>query len=119
MERLVKKDGKPLSDREAQKENERIEKLTEKWGRESEAGPEKRLAHDAEERRKAREFIREIPDAYNFKLAGEETVNGRPAWIIDAEPRPDFRPRVPRADVLSEVPGTDLDRPGASTSWSG
>ncbi len=105
VERLVKKDGKPLSDREAQKEHERIEKLTEKWSRESEAERDKRLAHDADERRKAREFIGEVPNAYNFKLLGEEPVNGRPAWIIDAEPRPDFRPKVPRADILSKFRG--------------
>lgn len=105
VERLIKKDGKPLTEREAQKENERIEKLTEKWSRETEAERDKRLAHDAEERRKAREFIREVPDAYDFKLLGEEPVNGRAAWIIDAEPRPDFRPKVPRADILSKFRG--------------
>ena len=105
VERLVEKDGKPLSGREEEKENQRIEKLTEKWSRESDAEREKRLAREAEERRKGREFIGEVPDAYNFKLAGEESINGRPAWIIDAEPRPGFRPRVPRADVLSKFHG--------------
>jgi hypothetical protein len=105
VERLVQKDGKPLSEQDAKDEDERIEKLTRKWGRESESDRQKRLAHDEEERRKAREFVREVPNAYSFKLAGEEEVNGRMTWIIDAEPRPDFKSRVPRADTLSKFRG--------------
>ena len=103
--RLIERDGKPLPPREAEKERERIDKLERKWGRESEAERQRYLAKEEEERREAREFFREIPNAYTFRLAGEERLNGRDAWVIDAEPRSDFRPRVSRAKLLSKFRG--------------
>jgi hypothetical protein len=49
--------------------------------------------------------VREIADAYNFKLVGTELVGGREAWAIDGEPRPGFVPHMKESKFLSKFRG--------------
>ena len=46
-----------------------------------------------------------MADAYDFKLVGTESVNGRDAWVIDGEPRPGFEPQMERSKFLSKFHG--------------
>ena len=50
-------------------------------------------------------MVREISDAYNFKLVGTELVGGREAWVIDGEPRPEFEPHMKESKFLSKFHG--------------
>jgi hypothetical protein len=100
VERLVAKDGQPLPPKEAQKEDERINKWLEKRKNESPDEKRDRLAKGEKEREKDREFVREIADAYYFKALPDETIGGRDAFVISAEPRPDFKPHTPDARFL-------------------
>ena len=43
-------------------------------------------------RERYRKAIREIPDAFLFRLAGVEQVNSRPAFVIEATPRAGYQP---------------------------
>jgi len=36
--------------------------------------------------------VREIADAYNFRLVGTEQLGGRNTWVLDADPRPGYQP---------------------------
>jgi hypothetical protein len=100
-EKVIAKDDKPLSEKDAQKEQEKIDKeLTRRQNM-----SEKDKATLEKERRESREFLRELPEAFTFKLLGEDTVSGQPTWVIDAEPRPGFRPKHPRAKLLAKVRG--------------
>jgi hypothetical protein len=38
-----------------------------------------------------------VADAYRFHLAGAESLNGRETYVIDAEPRPEYRPHLKEA----------------------
>jgi hypothetical protein len=105
VERLVAKDDKPLSERDAAKEKERIEKLTNKRKNESEEDRAKRQAEEEKQREKNREFVREVADAYDFHLLGSEMLNGRDAWVIGAEPRPGFQARLKEAKILPKYHG--------------
>lgn len=100
VERLIAKDDKPLSAKDAAKEEERIQKIVDKRKNESEADRKKRLEKQEKEREDDRQFVREVTDAYNFRLAGIENLNGRDAWVIDAEPRPGFQPHRKEARIL-------------------
>ena len=100
VERLIAKDDKPLSAKDAAKEDERIQKIIDKRKNESESDRNKRLAKEEKEREDDREFVREVTDAYNFRLAGIENRDGRDAWVIDADPRPGFQPHRKEAKVL-------------------
>ncbi|MCC7174023.1 MAG: hypothetical protein IT159_02415 [Bryobacterales bacterium] len=43
-------------------------------------------------RERYRRAIREIPEAFVFRLSHEETVNLRPCFVIEISPRPGFQP---------------------------
>jgi hypothetical protein len=98
--RLTAKDDKPLSAKDAAKEEEKIQKVIDKRKNESDSQREKRLKEEGKDREKDREFVREIADAYDFKLVGVETLDGRETYVIDGEPRPGFEPKRKEAKIL-------------------
>jgi len=98
--RLIAKDDKPLSEKDAAKEEEKIRKLTDKRKNENEEQRKKRLETDEKDREDARNFVGEVADAYDFRLIGTENLDGRETYVIDAEPRPDFRPHLKDAKIL-------------------
>jgi hypothetical protein len=53
--------------------------------------------------KESRAFIQEVPDAFDFRLAGEEQVSGRAAYVIDATPKPGYRGRSKYAKMFSRV----------------
>jgi len=105
VQRLIEKDDKPLSAKDAAKEEEKIQKIIDKRKNESEEDRKKREAKQEKEREDGRKFVREIADAYNFTLVGTEPVDGREAWVIDGEPRPGFEPQMKEAKFLPKFHG--------------
>jgi len=103
--RLVARDGKTLAGREKQKADEDYEKEFQKRANETPAERQKFAADREKARAESRRYLLEIPKAYNFRLAGEERLDGMPVWVIDATPRPDFRSSVKRADLLKKMRG--------------
>lgn len=105
VQRLTKKNDKPLDAKEAAKEDEKIQKIIDKRKNESEGDRKKREEKQEKEREDGRKFVREIADAYNFTLVGTEQVGGRETWVIDGEPRPGFEPHMKEAKFLSKFHG--------------
>jgi len=103
--RLIEKDDKPLSAKDAAKEEERIDKLTGKRKSETEEERAKRHGEEDKQREKNREFVREVADAYDFQLIGTEVLEGRDNWLIAGEPRPDFQPHLKEAEILPKFHG--------------
>lgn len=103
--RLIQKDDKPLSQKDEQKEQEKIDKFISKHKNESDEERLKREAHEKKEREEGRAFLRDIANAYDFRIVGEEAVDGRDAWILEATPRKDFHPTQPHADILPKLKG--------------
>jgi hypothetical protein len=100
IERLIAKDDKPLSDKEARKEEEKVQKQIDKRKNESESDRKKRSEKEEKEREQGLQFVREVADAYNFKLVGIESLSGRDTYVIDAEPRPGYEPHSKEAKIL-------------------
>ena len=105
VERLVRRNDQPLSEKEASKEEQRIQNIMEKRKNETEEERKKRLEREAKEREEEREFVKEVNDAYTFHVAGLESVDGRDTYVIDADPRPGFQPHHKEAKYLSKVRG--------------
>jgi hypothetical protein len=105
VERLVRKNDEPLSEKEASKEDERIQKIMAKRKNETEEERKKRQEREAKDREQEREFVREVSDAYTFHVAGVENIAGRDAYVIDADPRPGFHAHRKEAKYLSKVRG--------------
>jgi hypothetical protein len=105
VERLTEKNDKPLSPKDAAKEEEKIQKIIDKRKNESEGARRKREEHEEKDREDGRKFVTEVADAYNFKLIGSELLGGRDAWVIDGEPRPGYVPHIKEGKFLSKFHG--------------
>jgi hypothetical protein len=105
VQRLIEKDDKPLSEKDAAKEEEKIQKIIDKHKNESEGDRKKRKKKEEKDREEGLKFVREVADAYDFKLVGTESLGGREAWVIDGEPRPGFEPHMKESKFLSKFRG--------------
>jgi len=105
VQKLTAKDDKPLSDKDARKEDEKIQKFIDKRKNESDDDRRKRLEKEEKDREEGRQFVKEIADAYNFKLVGIESLNGRENYVIDCDPRPGYQPHMKEARFLSKARG--------------
>jgi len=103
--RKVAKNDQPLSPKDAAKEEERIQKDLAKRRNESDKDRKKREEEEAKDREEGRKWVREIADAYNFRLVGSEEIDGRDNWVIQGEPRPGFHPTLKYAKYLSSFHG--------------
>lgn len=98
--RLIAKNDRPLSGSDAGKEEQKIQKLMEKRKNEPEKDRAKRHQKEEKERDEGRKFVREVADAYNFRLAGIEAIEGRDTYVIDADPRAGYQPHLKDARIL-------------------
>jgi hypothetical protein len=99
--KLIARNGKPLSDKDARNVQEKLDR--ELKHRQNETAQDK--AKLEKERQKQRDFANELPAAFTFKLIGEETIAGRPVWVISGEPRPDYHAREQLAKVVTKTRG--------------
>src|SRR5277367_3935639 len=105
VQRLLEKDDKPLSPKDAAKEEEKLQKVIDKRKNESQDDRRKREEKEEKSREEDRKFVREIADAYDFKLVGTELLGNRQVWVIDGEPRPGFVPHMKESKFLSKFRG--------------
>ena len=98
--KLIAKDDKPLPQNDAKKEDEKIQKIIDKRRNESEGDRRKRVEKSEKEQEEGRQFVKEVADAYNFRWAGSESLNGRETFVIDADPRPGYEPHSKDAKFL-------------------
>jgi len=103
--RLIARNDKPLSAEESAKEEKKIQELMRKREQETPEQRSKRLQKEAREREEERAWVREIADAYTFRLVGTETRDGRETYVIDADPRSDFHPHLKDAKYLPKFRG--------------
>ncbi len=101
--RMLQRDGKPLSADDQRKEQQKLDQAVAKLGRET---PEQRARREAKyekDREKDREFLREVPDMFDFRMLGDEKIDGRDVWVISATPKPGYRPKNSDAKPLLKV----------------
>ncbi len=103
--RNLERDGKPLSADEQRKEQAKLDKAVDKLRGETSAQRQHRLADYDKKREKEREFLREIPDLYDFRIERDDQVDGHAAWVISATPKPHYQPRRSDAKPLLKIRG--------------
>lgn len=99
--RVIARNDKPLAEKDVRKEQDKMDRTLAE--REKQSAAEK--AKQDKARAEGRKFLAELPDAFRFHLVGEEAVSGKPTWVIEADPKPDFRPKDARSKVLAKVRG--------------
>jgi hypothetical protein len=97
-EQLVERNGRPPGFEEERKQKERLDNLK----RETPEQLAERLRKQEEE---TLSFVREVPKAFDFQLVGEELVNDRPAYVLQATPRPGYHGQGKYGIMFSRVAG--------------
>jgi hypothetical protein len=95
---LVERDGRPLPLAEDRKQNQAIAQLK----RETPKQRTERLRNEEEENMS---LVGEVPGAFDFQLAGDDVVKGRPAWILQAAPHAGYQARGKYGKMFSKVSG--------------
>jgi hypothetical protein len=96
-EQLLEHNGQPPSAKEQKRSDDDLDRLKHETPDEQ-AG---RLRKDQENRA----FLRDVLEAFDFRLVGEETVGGRAAYVLQATPHPGYRAHGKYAKVFSRVEG--------------
>ena len=103
--RLVKKDGKPLSEKEARKEQEQLDHNIRKYSHLSKSERENLEKKRSERRRKEAQLWDEGLKAFDLKLSGEENIEGRKALIFVVTPRANYVPTDADLKILKIIQG--------------
>jgi len=103
--KLIAIDGHPLSVDQTAAEDRKFQQEIEKRRHESPSARQKRVAQYQKERRQDRALLTEMVKAFTFTLAGEDTVNGRRCFVLDATPKPGYRPPTRDTQVLRGMRG--------------
>jgi hypothetical protein len=103
--RLVGKDDHPLSPEEERSEEKKLQASIAERRKETPEQRARRIAEWEKKRQREREPLDEIPDGFDFRLAGEEQIDGRDVWVIDATPRPAYHARSSMAKLFPKFRG--------------
>ena len=96
-EQLLEHNGQLPSAKEQKRSDDDLDKLKHETPDEQAA----RLRKDQENRA----FLRDVLEAFDFRLVGEEIVGGRPAYVLHATPHPGYRAHGKYAKMFSRVEG--------------
>ena len=101
--RLVARNDQPLSAGEQQMEQDKLGRSIEDRRKETKEQRDKRIADWERRRKRQREPLRELVDAFDFHITGEETLNGSDVWLIDATPHPGYKPKTTAGSILPKM----------------
>jgi len=94
-EQLLEHNGQPPSAKEQKRSDDDLDKLKHETPDEQTA----RIRKDQEDRA----FLADVLEAFDFRLVGEETVGGRPAYVLHATPHPGYHAHGKYAKIFSRV----------------
>ncbi len=64
-----------------------------------------RIAKYQQDRQSEHLLMNEMTRAFRFQLVGQDTIDGHPAYVLDATPRADYEPPNQKARVLTGMKG--------------
>lgn len=103
--KMIAAGGRPLSAVRAQSEERKLRQAIQRRSKEPPNVRQKRIADYNRERRQDNALLREMAEAFDYRMAGEETVNGRRCFVVDATPRPGYVPKSRDTKVLKGMRG--------------
>jgi len=109
--RQIEKDGRPLTQDEAQKEEQALQKrIEEAQQRRARITPAERDRRRAQRLRKEQQIIDDAFGVFDVRMTGREIVDGRPAIVLQ------FRPRVPATYKPTTFEGKNMQHV-AGKAW--
>jgi hypothetical protein len=103
--RMLERNGKPLTADEQRKEQQKLDKTVAQLEGETDAQRQRHLEEYEKQREKDREFLREVSDLYDFRIEGQDQIDGLDVWVISATPKPGYQPKRRDARPLLKIKG--------------
>ena len=103
--RLIQRDDKPLPAKEEKQQQDNLQKSIDQRQKETPEQRQQRIADWNRKRQNQQNELMEIPDAFDFKLAGEDVINGIPVWVVDGTPRPGYKSKSKMTAYFLKVKG--------------
>jgi hypothetical protein len=97
-EQLIERNGRPPSAEEERKQKEKLDKLK----RET---PEQRAERLRKQDEENTSLVRDVPKAFDFRLVGEEVINGRAAYVLQATPHPGYNAPGKYGNMFARLEG--------------
>jgi hypothetical protein len=103
--RLIAIDDRALSQSDQAEEERKLRSEIRKRKRESDHERDRRLAKYEKERRHDHAMLMDMVGAFDFRIVGDESVNGHNCWVLDAQPKPGYQPTDHETKVLAGMRG--------------
>jgi hypothetical protein len=101
--RLMARDDLPLPPAEEKKEQEKLTRSLAERRSQTAAQRAQRLSEYVLRPEWQREAWRELPNAFDFRLAGEEARDGHTLYVIEATPHPGYQPLSRTAKMFAHL----------------
>lgn len=104
--RLVAEDGRKLTEEELEAQDKKHEARSErKLARHAGEDEEARKARLEGDTEKEREVVDEVFRMDDIRIAGRETIDGRPTIVVTFSPKPGYKPVTKGAKVIQKLDG--------------
>jgi hypothetical protein len=103
--RMLEREHKPLTAEQQRKQQEKFDAAVARLEKETPQEKQRRADDFEKSRRREREFLLEIPDAYDFRMEGDQTVDGQEVWVISGTPHPGYQGKSREGRALLKIPG--------------
>jgi len=104
--KLLAVNGQPLSAQQEAAEKTKMQREIRRRGRESASARASRVAEYQKERTRDHAMMKEMGQAFVYKLRGEQKLNGHDVYVMDATPKPGYQPKTRETKVLTGMKGT-------------
>ena len=101
--RLMARNDQPISPEEQKGEEDRLHWNEQQRRMETSEQRARRIAEWQRRLDRQREPAKEVPDAFNFTLLGQEQIGGRTVYRIEGVPRPGYKPKAQFAALFPKV----------------
>lgn len=103
--KLIAINDQPLSVSAAAGEERKFQQEIARRRKESLADRQKRIGNYLRERRQDNALMSQMASAFNYQLVGEETMDGRRCFVLNATPKPAYQPVSRDTRVLKGMRG--------------
>ena len=103
--RLIARDGKPLSPEEEAQQTKHLQEEVARRSNESPQERAKRLEKYQKDYQRMFVMMRDMMEAFDFHLTGEEKLEGHNNYVLSATPRPGYKPDNRETKMLTGMQG--------------
>ncbi len=104
-ERLIEVNGKRLPSTQQEQERQKLQQTIAERRNESQRERAQRIAKYEKDRKRDRLVMEQLTQGFNFRLVGEQKLDGHDVYVLKATPRPGYRPPNMETQVLKGMEG--------------